>query len=253
MFHAILLLSVMGDPHVASSLDPTVHTFSIVALDKRTGDLGVAVASRVLAVGAIVPYVEADVGAIATQSAANSSYGPNGLKLLREGGTAEEVVSQLTTADDKRDVRQLGIVDAAGNSASFTGEECIPHAGHIIGNGYCIQGNLLTGPEVLSEMQKAFDSAQQVGEGELADWLLAALSAGDAAGGDKRGKQAAALIVARKGAGYDGNNRYIDLRVDDHSEPATELVRLLDLHKKLFRRAHENPPIREAPLADSLE
>lgn len=238
---ALLILSAAP---LRAGDDIPVHTFSIVAFDERTGDLGVAVASRVLGVGAIVPYVEADVGAVATQAMANSSFGPRGLAMLR-GGQTPDAISMTFQDDDARIARrQFGIVNADGRAAAFTGDECIPFAGHIIGDGYTIQGNLLAGEEVLKAMKLAFDEAKAADEGELADWLLAALTAGEAAGGDKRGKQAAALIVARKGAGYDGNDRYIDLRVDDHVEPASELARLLGLHKELFHFAHENPPKR---------
>lgn len=243
--HLCVALIATATPCIAD--DPPVHTFSIVAYDKHTGDLGIAVASRVLAVGAIVPYVEADVGAVATQSAANSSYGPNGLRLLRNGLSASEAVDELTKNDELRAIRQLGVVDAQGRSAAFTGSKCIPYAGQISADGYTIQGNMLTGASVLEAMKTAFVASKDSDEGELAEWLLAALSAGESAGGDKRGKQAAGLIVARKGAGYDGNDRYIDLRVDDHAEPATELKRLLEIHKTLFRHAHENPPTRPLP------
>lgn len=228
----------------SSADEPSVHTFSVVAYDANTGDLGVAVASRVLAVGAIVPYVEADVGAVATQSLANSSYGPRGLQLLKDGKSPSEILDDFKATDPRTTRRQVGIVDAAGRAASYTGDDCIPHASHVTGDGYAIQGNLLAGPDVIADMKDAFEAARESGEGELADWLMATLTAGDQAGGDKRGKQAAALIVARKGAGYGGNNRYIDLRVDDDEEPVAKLTHLLELHKKLFTRAHENPPRR---------
>lgn len=228
------LRSLATDEHATF---PEVNTFSIVAYDPETGDLGIAVASKVLGVGCIVPWGEAGRGAIATQSAANTSYGPEGLKLLSEK-SAEEVVQLLTRGDEDRDIRQLGIVDAQGRAASFTGDKCHAWAGHIVGEHFAVQGNLLAGEKVIQDMAASYRAASQQGEGELADWLMAALLAGDDAGGDRRGKQSAALMVYRKGAGYGGNDRYIDLRVDDHEQPVTELARLLEVHKSFFAGAH---------------
>lgn len=216
---------------------PEVNTFSIVAYDPETGDLGIAVASKVLGVGCIVPWGEAGRGAIATQSAANTAYGPEGLELLKEK-SAEEVVQLLTNGDDVRAIRQLGIVDAQGRAASFTGDQCNAWAGHLVGKHFTVQGNLLAGEKVIQDMAASYRAASEKGEGELADWLTAALVAGDDAGGDRRGKQSAALMVYRKGAGYGGNDRYIDLRVDDHEQPVTELARLLEVHKSFFAGAH---------------
>lgn len=217
--------------------DPEVNTFSIVAYDPKTGDLGVAVASKVLGVGCIVPWGQAGRGAIATQSAANTAYGPDGLEMLKDK-SAEEVVKLLTNADEDRAIRQLGIVDAQGRAASFTGEKCNAWAGHMVGEHFTVQGNLLAGEKVIEDMAAKYREASQQGEGELADWLMAALTAGDDAGGDRRGKQSAALMVYREAAGYGGNDRYIDLRVDDHEEPVTELARLLEVHKTFFAAAH---------------
>lgn len=230
-------------PAVTSSqaTDPEVNTFSIVAYDPKTGDLGIAVASKVLGVGCIVPWGEAGRGAIATQSAANTAYGPEGLKLLTDK-TADEVVQQLTNGDEGRAIRQLGIVDAQGRAASFTGEKCNAWAGHLVGEHFTVQGNLLAGEKVIQDMAAKYREASQNGEGELADWLMAALTAGDDAGGDRRGKQSAALMVYRKEAGYGGNDRYIDLRVDDDSEPVTELARLLEVHKNFFAGSHRRVP-----------
>ena len=198
-------------------------TFSIVACDPERGDWGVAVASKFPAVGAVVPSARAGVGAVATQAHANAEYGPDGLALLSAGATAGDAVASLTGSDDGRGQRQLGIVDATGGAASFTGSECMPWAGGRTGEGLACQGNILTGPEVVDEMARAFQEAT----GELVDRLLAALVAGDAAGGDRRGRQSAALLVVRAGAGYDGRgDRYIDLRVDDHPDPLAELVRV---------------------------
>lgn len=216
---------------------PEVNTFSIVAYDPETGDLGIAVASKVLGVGCIVPWGQAGVGAIATQSQANTSYGPEGLASLRQK-SAEEVLELLTSQDEDRANRQVGIVDANGNVASFTGEKCHDWAGHIVGEHFAVQGNLLAGEEVVQEMAAKYRDASQSETGELADWLMAALMAGDDAGGDKRGKQSAALMIYRANAGYGGNDRYIDLRVDDHAEPVKELTRLLEVHKKFFAGAH---------------
>lgn len=216
---------------------PDVNTFSIVAYDPRTGDLGIAVASKVLGVGCIVPWGKAGRGAIATQSAANTAYGPDGLELLKDK-SAEEVVRSLTSGDEARAIRQLGIVDAQGTAASYTGDQCSAWAGHLVGKHFAVQGNLLAGEKVLQDMAASYREASQQGEGELADWLMAALAAGDDAGGDRRGKQSAALMVYRKDAGYGGNDRYIDLRVDDHQDPVTELARLLGVHKTFFAGAH---------------
>jgi uncharacterized Ntn-hydrolase superfamily protein len=205
---------------------PTSGTFSIVAFDPKTGDLGVAVASRVLAVGAVVPYAQAGVGAIATQAFANTTYGPKGLALLRKGLTPEQVLKRLLAEDKDREQRQVGIVDAKGRAAAFTGKKCLPWAGHLVGKGYTVQGNILAGEQVVKAMAQAFENTK----GELAERLMAALEAGESAGGDARGKQSAALLVVRKGGGYGGfDDRYIDLRVDDHPEPVKELRRLLTM------------------------
>jgi uncharacterized Ntn-hydrolase superfamily protein len=198
-------------------------TFSIVACDLGRGDWGVAVASKFPAVGSVVPWARAGVGAIATQAHANVAYGPDGLALLQEGVSAGAAAARLTGTDDNRAARQLGVVDASGGAATFTGDECMAWANGMSGDGFACQGNILVGPEVVEAMARAFRGA----EGELADRLLAALVAGDAAGGDRRGRQSAALLVVRDGGGYDGrNDRYIDLRVDDHADPVTELSRV---------------------------
>jgi len=236
MRFAILLLLPLACRTVPEQ-DPPVSTFSIVARDPETGDLGIAVASKFLAVGAVVPWARADLGAVAMQSFANVAYGPDGLALLATGKSATEALAMLTKADERAAFRQAGIVDAKGRAATFTGERCKPWAGGKIGDGWTAQGNLLAGAGVVEAMGTAFDKARAVGEGELAEWLLAALAAGDAAGGDKRGRQSAALLVVRAKGGYaGGNDRYIDLRVDDHGAPAAELRRLLKLHREVFRR-----------------
>jgi uncharacterized Ntn-hydrolase superfamily protein len=214
-----LTLLAFGQPRVEA-----MGTFSIVAFDPKTGDLGVAVASKFLAVGSVVPYAQAGVGAIATQSFANTTFGPKGLALLKKGLTPSQVLKQLLANDKDRELRQVGIVDAKGRAAAFTGKRCLPWAGHIVGKRFAVQGNILAGEQVVKAMAKAFQETQ----GELAERLMAALEAGEQAGGDARGKQSAAILVVRKGAGYGGfDDRYIDLRVDDHPEPVKELRRLL--------------------------
>jgi uncharacterized Ntn-hydrolase superfamily protein len=202
-------------------------TFSIVGFDPGRGDWGVAVASKFPAVGAVVPFARAGVGAIATQAWANVAYGPDGLGMLAAGRSAEQAVAALTTADEGRDQRQVGVVDTTGVGASFTGDRCMPWAGHVVGEGFTCQGNILAGPEVVEAMAGAFVET----EGDLVDRLLAALDAGDEAGGDRRGKQSAAVLVARAGGGYDGrSDRYVDLRVDDHPEPVRELHRIFEVY-----------------------
>jgi uncharacterized Ntn-hydrolase superfamily protein len=201
-------------------------TFSIAGWDAANGDVGVAVQSKFFGVGAVVPWAAAGVGAVATQSYANTTYGPDGLELLRSGSSPEEVVERLTSKDPEKEHRQLGLVDARGRAATFTGKRCIPWAGGRTGAGYAAQGNILVSEATVAAMAKAFEETQ----GELAEKLLAALEAGQRAGGDARGRQSAALIVARKKGGYGGfNDRYVDLRVDDHPDPIAELRRLLDM------------------------
>ena len=210
-------------------------TFSIAAWDGSVSppEWGVAVASKFLAVGAAVPWVRAGAGAVATQALANLSYGPDGLDLLATGAAAADVVAQLTAADDGRDDRQLGVVDASGEATTYTGAACFDWAGGVTGDGFACQGNILTGPDVVDAMAGAFRSTS----GELAVRLLSALKAGDDAGGDRRGRQSAALYVAREGGGYGGGvDRSVDLRVDDHLTPVDELARLWRIHSLLFPR-----------------
>ncbi len=206
---------------------PRPSTFSIVAFDPKTKDLGVAVESRFVAVGAVVPWAEAGVGAVATQSFANTAYGPRALSLLRKGLHPKEVIKQLTAKDRMAAQRQVGVVDARGRSASFTGEECFDWAGHVVGRNYACQGNILAGEAVVKGMARAFEST----EGDLPVRLLAALHAGQRAGGDKRGQESAALVVVRERAGYGGlNDRWIDVRVDDHPAPIDELTRVFNVY-----------------------
>ncbi len=225
--------------------DPRIATFSIVARDSTNGDLGIAVQSKFLAVGAVVPWARAGVGAVATQALANLSYGPDGLALLQQGMSASEVLNRLIDADPEREHRQVGLVDQHGQAVAYTGSACFRWAGHVIGDGFCCQGNILASEAVVNDMAEAF----RITQGELAERLLAALAAGQAAGGDRRGRQAAALYVARAGGAYGGVlDRYIDLRVDDHAEPIPELQRLLQLHRFYLTRPtpDEFIPIDEA-------
>ncbi len=217
-----IMLAAASTFPAAAEPDP-VATFSIVAWDQATGDLGIAVESKFFAVGAVVPWARAGVGAVATQAFANTTFGPRGLALLAAGMSPATVVDSLLGGDDGRDHRQVGIVDARGRSAAATGPKCQVWAGHRTGPGYAIQGNILTGEDVVAAMEKAF----LAGEGHLGGRLLAALEAGQEAGGDSRGQQSAALLIVRAKAGYGGfNDRYCDLRVDDHAAPISELRRL---------------------------
>jgi len=221
----VLLGSVAALPAGAEPVQPS--TFSIVAADSAAGEVGVAVASRFFAVGSVVPYARAGVGAVATQASANTTYGAGALELLAHGAEPAEALAMLTRADADRGQRQAGVVAASGSSATFTGPGCNAWAGGRSGPGYAVQGNILTGEAVVVEMERAFlASAGQ----PLAARLYAALAAGDAAGGDSRGKQSAALMVARAGGGYGGfDDRAIDVRVDDHPDPIVELGRLAGL------------------------
>jgi len=198
-------------------------TFSIVAFDPANGDLGVAVASKFPCVGAVVPWAKAGVGAVATQAWANTDFGPDGLRLMAGGMPAGPALDAVLEGDDGRDERQVGFVDAAGGAATFTGSGCVEWAGGVSGEHFAAQGNILAGAGVVDAMARAFGSA----DGELCDRLLTALMAGDAAGGDRRGRQSSALLVVRDRGGYEGrNDRYIDLRVDDHPDAPAELGRL---------------------------
>lgn len=206
-------------------------TFSIVGFDSQTNELGVAVASKFLCVGAVVPYAKAGVGAIATQSWANLDYGKHGLDMLEKGLTPEQALKEFIQNDNRSAFRQIGIVDAQGRSTTFTGEDCYDWAGGLAGENFAIQGNILVDQRTLDAMKTTFMQM----EGSLAERLLAALQAGESAGGDRRGKQSAALLVVKENGSYGGyNDRYIDLRVDDHKEPVHELRRLLKLHQLYF-------------------
>jgi len=203
-------------------------TYSIVARDAATGDLGIAVQSKFFAVGAVVPWARAGLGAIATQSYANVAYGPDGLALLAGGASAQETLDRLVAADSLRDQRQAGIVDAQGRGATHTGRHCFAWAGGRTGPGFAAQGNILAGAAVVDGLADTFSAAGR----PFPELLVACLAAADAAGGDRRGRESAALYVAREGAGYGGgNDRWIDIRVDDHADPIGELARLVGLQR----------------------
>lgn len=223
--------SAHAAPPVPSA--PPLHTFSIIARDRDTGELGVAVQSRIVAVGAIVPFAAADAGAVATQALANVTFGPLALALLQEGNSAPKVLEQLQARDASMMHRQVAILPVSGAPAAYTGLECLPEAGHLTGADYSVQGNLLASKDVLPAMARAFQETP----GLLEDRLLASLRAGQAQGGDRRGRQSAALLIVRTGWGYGGaNDRFRDLRVDDHPEPIEELARILEVHRHLFPR-----------------
>jgi len=208
--------------------NPLAHTFSIVARDPQTGEMGVAVQSHWFSVGSIVAWGEAGVGAVATQSFVNPSFGQRGLELLKKGMTAQEVVDLLISTDEGRDVRQLAIVDSKGNSAAFTGSKCISEAGHVIGNNYSVQANMMLNNTVWSAMSKAFENSK----GPLAERLIAALEAAQNEGGDIRGKQSACLLVVKGNAsGNLWEDRLIDLRVEDNPNPIGEIKRLLQVFR----------------------
>jgi len=228
-----------------NDLPPIVGTYSIVAFDPASGDLGVAVQSKFFGVGTVVPWARAGVGAVATQSSANITYGPRGLDLLANGSSPEQAVRLLTETDDGRDHRQLGVVDAQGRAASHTGAKCNAWAGHIFRPNFAVQGNILAGEAVVKAMAAAYEQAQKVEGSQLADWLAAALHAGEGEGGDTRGRQSAALLVVREKSGYGRvGDRFIDLRVDDHPDPNVELSRLLEIHKRFYPSLHRSRPTR---------
>ena len=216
--------------HVPSAA-MSASTFSIVACDLERREWGVAVASRFLAIGALSAWAEPEVGAIATQSWIKASYGADGLRLLADGASATEALEQLVANDDGREQRQVGIVDAEGRTAAYTGSACVGWAGDRCGPSYAAQGNMLVSGETLDALVAVFEQDEAA---PLAEHLLASLAAAQAAGGDRRGQQAAALRVVRRGGGYGGADALVDLRVDDHAEPVQELHRLFDLHQLYF-------------------
>jgi len=224
-----------------------IATFSIVGYDPVAEEWGVAVQSKFLGVGAVVPYAKAGIGAVATQSLANTSYGPEGLALIEQGYSAEEALKRLIEADPDSDQRQVGIVDKNGHAATYTGENCYDWAGGLTGPGFAAQGNILVGEDTVKAMGDTFQQTK----GTLAERLLTALAAGQKAGGDKRGKQSAALLIVRDKGGYGGyNDRALDLRVDDHPTPIKELRRIFDLHQLYFSRPRKENII---PITDDLK
>lgn len=221
-------------------------TFSIVAYDAGRKEWGVAVQSKFLAAAAVVSWAKAGAGAVATQSYANLAYGPDGLALMGNGRSAEETIALLVAGDDGRSQRQIGVVDKNGNAAAYTGVDCHDWAGHVAGDGFACQGNILV-PGTVEAMAAEFECVRG-GDGELADWLAAALAAGQAAGGDKRGRQAAGVLVVRENGGYGGKtDRYLDLRVDDDPQPIQKLQQLIKMHHLFFGAVDSDNVI---PLAD---
>jgi uncharacterized Ntn-hydrolase superfamily protein len=237
-----------GD-RVSGLHQPRLSTFSIVAVDIEANEVGAAVQSKFLAAGALVPWARGGVGAVATQALAEVTFGPRGLDLLEDGLEPREVLDRLLAEDPMREQRQVGVVDAAGRAVTFSGAECFDWAGGVTGPGFACQGNILAGAEVVAEMASAFQGTR----GPLAERLVAALRAGQRAGGDRRGQEAAGLVVARPGGGYGGNHdRAIDLRVDHHDEPIEELASLLDLHHLYFQRPTESELV-DAAVDGSVE
>src|SRR5436190_4786448 len=223
-----------------------VATYSIAACDLEAGQWGVATQSKFLAVGSVVPWAEPRVGAIATQAYANPRYGSEGLALLREGLSAEEVVERLTSADEGRDHRQLGVVDREGRAATFTGAECMEWAGGRTGRCYAAQGNILVSAETVDAIAETFESSS----GPLVERLLDCLDAAQAAGGDRRGQQSAAILVVEKDGGYAGlSDAVVDLRVDEHPKPLEELRRIYGMHQAIFGTT---PPERWLEVGDDL-
>ncbi|HUI28261.1 MAG TPA: DUF1028 domain-containing protein [Candidatus Kryptonia bacterium] len=209
-----------------------IATFSIVAYDVATPSWGIAVQSRFLAAGSVVPWARAGIGGVATQALANPRFGPLGLAMLEQGLSADEVVAGLIGGDSGRELRQVGVVDRSGKAAAFSGAECLAWAGHIVGEHFCCQGNILAGEVVVAGMASTFERRTDL---PLAERLIAVLEAGQSAGGDSRGQQSAALLIVRAGGGFGGyTDRTVDLRVDDHVAPITELARLLALHRQTF-------------------
>ena len=234
-----------------SRIEP-IATFSIVAYDSNKKEWGVAVQSKFLACAAVVSWARAGAGAVATQSFANIAYGLEGLDLMERGLSAADTIETLTAADENRAQRQVGMVDRNGRAAAFTGEGCYDWAGHIVGEGFTCQGNILV-PGTVEAMAAAFEEARR-GPGELADWLVGALAAGQAAGGDSRGRQAAGVMVVRHNGGYGGNNdRYLDLRVDDHPEPIEKLAELVTMHHLLFGEVDPDKLVSLVSVAGDLQ
>lgn len=229
-----------------------IATFSIVAYDSRKKEWGVAVQSKFLACAAVVSWARAGAGAVATQSFANIAYGIDGLDMMERDISAVDTIEALTTADENRAQRQVGMVDKNGRAGAFTGDGCYDWAGHIVGEGFTCQGNILV-PGTVEAMAATFEAARR-GPGELADWLVEALAVGQAAGGDSRGRQAAGVMVVRHNGGYGGNNdRYLDLRVDDHPEPIEKLAELVTMHHLLFGEVDPDKLVSLASVSGDLQ
>ena len=223
--------ALIAAPQAAPRARPVIATYSIVAGDLEAQQWGVSVQSKFLSVGSVVPWAEPHVGAIATQAYANPRYGPNGLQLLREGVSAQEVVDRLTGEDEGRDQRQLGVVDGEGNAATYTGRECMDWAGGRTGTNYAAQGNILVSAETVDALAETFESST----GPLASRLIDCLAAAQAAGGDSRGQQSSALLVVQRDGGYAGmSDVVVELRVEDHERPIEELRRIYTLHDEIF-------------------
>ena len=221
-------------------------TFSIVAYDPNTGDFGVAVQSKFICVGPVVPFAEAKIGTVATQAHCNTSYGPRGLEMLRSGMKADQVLKKLLVNDKLKDHRQVGLVDSYGNASSFTGKECFHWAGHVVGNHFACQGNILINADTVEGMAKAFETTK----GDLPTRLLAALHSADQKGrGDARGQQSASLLVVRENGGYGGfTDRWVDIRVDEHAQPIKELHRIFQIYDMTMLERED--PTRLLPLEE---
>lgn len=229
-----------------------IATFSIVAYDPHKQEWGVAVQSKFMACAAVVSWAKANAGAVATQSYANILYGSLGLEMMGQDLSAEQTIAALTVSDEGRALRQVGVVDKQGHAAAYTGSDCYAWAGHIVGEGFACQGNILI-PGTVEAMAKRFEEVRR-GSGELADWLVAALAAGQEAGGDSRGRQAAGVLVVRDKGGYGGNNdRYLDLRVDDHPEPIARLQELVVMHHLYFGAVDPSNTIPVADVAEEMQ
>jgi uncharacterized Ntn-hydrolase superfamily protein len=228
-----------------------IATFSIVAFDPEENAYGIAVASKFPAVGAVVPWADAGSGAVATQSYANTTFGPRGLALMKDGETASDALTKLIQDDDERELRQVGLIDPAGTSASYTGEKCMDWAGGQAGEHYAAQGNILTGPDTIDAMVEAFLQT----EGPFPSRLFQSLLAGDRAGGDRRGRQSAAILIVKEKGGYGGyNDRWLDYRVDDHEDPVPRLGELIDLHELYFGESAQGDQVTIAgEVAESLQ
>ena len=233
-----IFLSIFFMAHSKNTLPSVpISTFSIIARDSETNELGVAVQSKFIAVGSVVPYAKAGIGAVASQAWGNVQYGPVGLKLLSQGIRTEQIIALMIKTDPLQKHRQVAIINEDGNTSNHTGTECLNWAGTRSGKNFSVQGNLLTGPQVVEAMANSFKKSS----GFLAERLIMALQAGQDAGGDKRGMQSAALLVVKENWGYGGlNDRFRDLRVDDHSNPIQELNRIYKIHRKIFPRPDQH-------------